>query len=783
MACKYTTSMYLNVGTTICASISCSRSGSTINVWGSASVSQGNAWNLNAIYACVDGGTGWFRVKPYTNSGGSWESGFSFSFSDNNAGSRGYTVWFAVYNNAESGSVGGWDSVYVDFSYGANYTAPGTPTATNLTSDGTPHRAYSRVSANGWGTNCSRRNFEIINGGSIKASDFNNSPASMYWTLPNGSNNENAGAVITWYGRAVNNQVLWTDSGAKYIATPSAPRYSVSAGSGTDPGINFYSCNVRYKGGESNSSSANSATLKRWSFGKLTSSESGVPGTFQSDQWTSSNDVSYRWDKNQFNVGTNYKFYIRAINHLGGTASSTSNILYCPTGVAGSMYSHTTTSVTIRASYNYPGELNSATSGTMSCYQMFWGDSADNLNHETAIQAGRDFTVTGLVPAQTIYYKIKAWNVFGANNLSNVGSATTIPRYDPVIGEVSASPKTPGGDITITIAHTGGVTIDDETITAVRLEWKAASASTWTTLQSASGLALEPGDSYTFTDAWSADAPTEGDYNFRISITNAEDTISEIFTLPAPSQVRLTGVSTVANQPIQIQATATPVTAVAPYKYIFQTTGGAGTRTRTFESSASSYHVTSPNYLLFDTTYNVTATVYNAYGFWRKSATVPVTTEKRAMWKYTPANGTAQEADLGFLRNQGGGEKNIIDVYYVVANALGNVAVGDDISGKRMEFISQPLHYRPESVASITFTNGKKIAYTYDETNDDYRFGVWDGDTIETLFFDDENWLVNNYVIPAGYEVASIEHTGFGLNSSAPFSTTALVDVRPWETE
>lgn len=116
--------MYLNVSTEICASGSASRSGSTVTISGSFGVSQGNAWNLNAIYACVDGGTSWMRVKPYSNSGGSWSTGFSFSFTDSSAGSRTYTAYFAVYNNAESGSVGNWDSVTFTVSYPAASAPP-----------------------------------------------------------------------------------------------------------------------------------------------------------------------------------------------------------------------------------------------------------------------------------------------------------------------------------------------------------------------------------------------------------------------------------------------------------------------------------------------------------------------------------------------------------------------------------------------------------------------------------------------------------------------------------
>lgn len=124
MPCKTTTAMWLGVSTNICASGSASRSGNTVTVSGTYSVSQGNSWNKNAIYACVDGRTGWTRVKPYYNGGGSWSTNFSFNFQDSSAGSATYTAWFAVYNDAESSSVGAWDKVEFSVSWPSASTPP-----------------------------------------------------------------------------------------------------------------------------------------------------------------------------------------------------------------------------------------------------------------------------------------------------------------------------------------------------------------------------------------------------------------------------------------------------------------------------------------------------------------------------------------------------------------------------------------------------------------------------------------------------------------------------------
>ena len=164
MTCKTTTAMYLSVSTDICASASASRSGNTITVSGSFSVSQGNAWNLNAIYACVDGRTGWMKVKPYYNGGGSWSTNFSFSFEDSGSGNPSYTAWFAVYNNAESQSVGSWDSVNFSVSYPAGATAPTGLGINNISTTDTSVSANVYVS--GWGgagdANSRYRNLSVM---------------------------------------------------------------------------------------------------------------------------------------------------------------------------------------------------------------------------------------------------------------------------------------------------------------------------------------------------------------------------------------------------------------------------------------------------------------------------------------------------------------------------------------------------------------------------------------------------------------------------------------------
>lgn len=160
MSCTTTTGMYLNVSTDICASASASRSGNTVTVSGTFSVSQGNSWNYNAIYAYVDGQTSWTKVKPYKSDGGGyWEASFSFSFDDSNAGTRSYNAIFQVWNNAESGTVGNSASVGFSVSYGAANSAPTGLSVTNIVRGQEYFTA--NVSITGWGVGSGTRYREL----------------------------------------------------------------------------------------------------------------------------------------------------------------------------------------------------------------------------------------------------------------------------------------------------------------------------------------------------------------------------------------------------------------------------------------------------------------------------------------------------------------------------------------------------------------------------------------------------------------------------------------------
>lgn len=725
----------------------------------------------------VSGASGWNFV---------WGSGASVkAWSGATLASNSFDYWHTDYVKLKFIIGGGYNSsanytentMYVELP--ELYTAPAAPTAENLASDGTPHRAYSKVTNNGWGTNSSRRNFEIINAGRIVASDSSHSPASMYWTLDAGSNDTNACYIHTWYGRAVNNHVLWTDSGAKYIATPSAPILSITAGSGTSPSTTV-GATLKYKGGTQKSSSCDNGTMRRWQFGKMLQSDSGTPTSFQSDIDNSNvKTKSYTWARSNFDLGKNYKFYVRTTNTLGGASSSTSQVIYCPSGVSGSMTNRTTETLTLKGSCNYAGEINSSTSGTISCYQIKWSTDKATIDGgggtSLSLQTNDTFTITGLTNNQTIYYRVYAWNIYGLSNVSSTLSATTLPRYNPIVTLTTLTPLSPGATVGFTVAQTGGLSQNELRITSLQLSRRPASSSTYTTLKTATGLNLNVNGTYTFTNAWTDDAPQSGDYVYKVHASNGTDESDYTFSLVAPKAVSVS-TSVSENNPTTIVANG-KTTGAMPYKWVLSTNNSKNTLI------ASSMNVTiSQNNLLYNTEYAVKMTAYSQFGLWRDSDTISQRTDPRFQFYRISGNTTQKVTPIYKKQNV---EYEIKEVYYIVKNALSTLVQSSSqpyLTNKRLKFITQPLRYRPENVATVLLTNGKSIAYKQASAGQPYKFGIWNGNTIETTFYDGSEWKMTSYNFPSGWRVSSItEQPATGIGASAPFSTTICEEIPLWE--
>ena len=720
---------------------------------------------------------GWFEVGEYGYAGINWITGHGYyyatasrTYSYNDNGDAITDEWHAQFYTEFRGLEGSHiDAAFTTSSIEPKYTAPNTPTTSNLVSDGTANKAYSQVSTTGWGQLSSRARYEIVCDGMVKATNSEDDPASIYWTLPNYSTNTSACAINTWYGRAVNNHDLSSTSSAKYVATPSAPLLTISPATlaGGLPTTNVQA-RVTYGGGTQNSSTCDNGVVIYVQFGRLESTESGVPSSLTTIP-AQNKTATYFWTS--FPSGIDYKIYARAINRQGGSSSSTSQIIYCPQGVSGSLSSRTSTSLTLRASANTAGTINSSSGGSIAKYRIDWGDSETSLTHSTAIQAENVFVIDNLSPNQTIYYRVTAWNQYGLNNISNVMSATTIARYVP---EVQLSLQANNGQISVqtAVVHTGGAVQDESPVTSLSFRKKAVNASSWTTVTTKT-VNLSAGDTDT-TTVWTQPQDTEGDYLIEVTASNGTDTSATQIRVLAPTAVTITSAKLATNEPIQISVTAsTPTETYAPigWELYNQTTNETHSLTSTGQSATILTH----KHLLYDTQYQLKMKCINSAGLWRWSSVSTVTTAKR--FEFYAVSGEVAKKGAGTVAKNGA-EKQITEVYFITKDALGNVQSGDSVSGKTLKFITQPLHYRPENVKSITLSNGTEIRY--DIYNNQYVFGIWSSDAPQTVFFDDnEGWRVTEYTFPS--TTLTVSSASSQLNASAAFSTTKLIIKADWE--
>ena len=737
----------------------------TATIDSSTSTNEGTTLALSAGYAAA------IEVGEHGRAGDGWVTGEgcygtskskTYSYGTDGAAISG--TWsatlYSAYNSVGTSTVSG---SFTTDSISPAYTAPSTPTTTTLVSDKTANKAYSQVSTTSWGTNSSRSKYEIICDGSVKATDSTNDPASMYWTLPNTSTNTSAGVVNTWYGRATNNHALSADSAAKYVTTPSAPTFTITAGSGTNP-QSTVTATVTYRGGNQNSTTCDNYSMARFQFGKLADDATGVPGSLNNID-TSDKTATNVWEASTFPTGHNYKFYARAINSLGGSSSAVSTMVYCPQGVYGNMTSRTPESVTITTGTTSAGTLGSASGGSIACYELKWGTSQSSLNNTISAQTSNVFTITGLTPNQTIYYQVTAKNNYGLNNVSTVSSATSLNRYSPQFGTTTVSVDAGAVKVATTVEHTGGLTVDGSPVTSMKYEKKPSSSSTWTTI-STDTVSLSAGDTYTKTVWTNETQDTEGDYDIRITASNGTDSKAETITLAAPSSVTLSSLTIPTGEFIQIKGVATAVTDADPASWALENVTSSENYTLTSTSRTAT--ITSHKHLSFNTEYTARMKCINNLGLWRRSATKTVTTGKRFNF-YGVRNENIQLGSETAVVN--GVEKVITEVYYIKANALGNLTAGTSLKNATLNFITQPLHYRPENVKQMTLSNGSQIRFGL--YNDESVFGIWQSDVPTTIFFSDgEGWAMTSYTFPnSTLTISSIDSS---INASAAFSTTTV---------
>lgn len=303
MGCTTTTAMYLNISTDICASASTSRSGNTVTVSGTFSVNQPGGYNLNAIYAYVDGSTTWQRVKTANSRSGS--ANFSFSFTDAGAGSRTYTAVFQVWNNAESGPVGNTASTTFSVSWSAGGSAPSNGYINGLTStyNGTELQFYaSSVGVNDGGLALNLNRFQICevpltgSGLSTQTVDFTNGqPATLTQSnsTPTHSGVTIVGNHLYYSGLTARNSVGPYYYNGPFIVTPCEPAtfsfepidsHSISVSYITVADGGYYSKTIEY-----------SLDGENWNIGATVSSSTVSSGTFTISSLDSYKDYTIRF--------------------------------------------------------------------------------------------------------------------------------------------------------------------------------------------------------------------------------------------------------------------------------------------------------------------------------------------------------------------------------------------------------------------------------------------------------------------------------------------------------
>lgn len=690
------------------------------------------------------------------------------------------------YRARAKNTAGDWSNYSSTISVKTGAGSPSGVTAT-LNSSSTMGTASSTVKVSSWGTGASAGSYKILN--SSKSQLASSSSSTVSWSIPSKSRSSTSTAVSTWYARATNNYGTSTDSGAYYLASPSAPYGQYGFHSGTSPYLTL-TRNVTYKGGTSNSSTANTASISQWKIQKIKLSGSTAISTSTRSLSSTSTSQSFDYQRTEFDTGYDYQFITQVANNYGAIGEHQTNIYYCPTSVNGVVSSTGPDRITVTASCSQWGGNNSHADPliSMACYQLKWGTSSTSLTNTTSIQTGTSFTITGLNPGQTYYYQVTGWNTCGMSGNSPVLSATTTARYMPGLTLVSRTDNNPGVTFRVKATQTGGLTTNGSTITQLQVKTRPTSSSTYTTQKTITGLSLGANVEYTISNAWSGYLASAGDHEVVISATNTYGDVGTLsFILSAPT-VPTMNTPSFTDWPTQIRATTSSKAGAAKITYFeMNLTGGGLTFTKSTGASISSgvtgsVTLVSPNYLLFDTQYAVTITVRDAAGLWNKMPNGSyVTTPPRATW-HSVRNTTTKSGNAMLL--SGSSTKSIKEAYYIVANSLGTVVKqGLDLKNKQLNFIKQPLFYRPESIAAISLSDGTQLAYRYNASADMYQFGIWRStSTISTVFFDGTKWLRTNYRFGnQSLTVTGITYAGKSLNEAGAFATTSCVDVKPWE--
>lgn len=413
MSCTNTTSMYLGISTDICASGSASRSGNTITVSGTLSVSQGSSWNTNAIYGYIDGSTTWTKVK---NSGNvtSGSANFSFTFTDANAGSRTYTAVFQVWNNAETGPVGGSASTTFSVSWPAGTVAPTTPTV-SASNPGTTNTNSVTWGTTSMGTPSSGTVY--LYGGTSA------SPTTQLTTKTTTGNTTYTHSSLSsntkYYYRSRANNGQWSSysSDATAVTRAAAPTVSVGTRTANSIQINYstaadgnaYSKAIQY-----------SLDGTNWSTGATVSTGSASSGSYNITGRT---------------ANTSYSVRTRVNTTAGTTVGSTLTAVTLPATPTLSISNITASSATLNYSLSADG----------GAYTKYLQISLDNGNTWETIATVSSGSATSGTYALEFLEKAKTYTVIGrvqtAFGDSTTTSVTFVASNDKLYGSVNGSAK------------------------------------------------------------------------------------------------------------------------------------------------------------------------------------------------------------------------------------------------------------------------------------------------------------------------------------------------------
>ena len=662
-------------------------------------------------------------------------------------------------------------SVSGSVSLEALYTAPSSISGSNEADGTVCGRAKVKVSVGSWGQNSSAGTYRAGKSQSTSNQWGSSSSATFTFNGLNASTSLSSTTVNTWYPGATNNHSLTSWGGAKYITSPSA--LNPTAVGNTNRSITV-SGSVTYKGGQSNSSTDNSGTIARYmlwykrSDGNYTALTSPQQNKASSATSITYDAISYT----NFDTGYNYVFKMSPVNTLGAYAI-TERTVYKPSDIIANIDATQPQQATFSLGANKPGGWNSDTSGTLAGYRIDWGTST-SYGQNTGYFTTGTRTLTGLSVNTTYYYKITCWNTLGLSE-TKTGSFKTANFYGPTISTPSWSATGTGVSVSSTITKTGGVSQDSSTITNVKLNIKPISSSTWQT------VATDTSGSRDISFTYNGGFAQSGSYDLQLAITNAEGmTTTSSTTLSAPAKPTASNITNYHNFPNTFQCTAktTSSGATSLSKWRFDTTSPTATQGAEQATTALTVNELRTAFGLdFSTTYSANVKVWNRYGLWEQSQDYSFTTNNRFQWYIVnstyPSSARKKVNPYFRFSNAPTTSRQIQMTYLVVKDALSGVSVGSDISNKRLGFIEEPLFYFAEAVASIKFTNGKTIAYALDSTDGFYKYGIWNGSTLQTTFFDGLEWQMTHYDLGDNWVVQSIVQSSRGLGHSPVFSTTS----------